>query len=100
MGRLEPHKHGKFLTNGVVVSREMSCLQVSINMERIPENIQGRQLILSAEDSCERMFKVDLSPATGSDCIHSCLFHCIRNWNPELIVRLEVQGLEVYLVIC
>ncbi|XP_075047854.1 cytosolic phospholipase A2 delta-like isoform X2 [Mixophyes fleayi] len=84
-----PTKRERVLTNGVVVSREMSCLEVAVDKQRIPENVQGQHLVLSVEDSCEKTHRVELKPTTGPDSVHSCRFHCIKNWDPELTANLE-----------
>ncbi|KAM5130034.1 cytosolic phospholipase A2 beta-like isoform 2-T2 [Mantella aurantiaca] len=88
---VQPIAHGreKIVTNGVLVSREMSCLEITVDKQRIPENLLGGHLYLSVGDSCERKYRVELRPAIGSDHTATCKFHCIRTWEPELKALLE-----------
>lgn len=83
------HSHEKIVTNGVLVCREMSCLEISVDKQRIPGNLLGGHLSLSVEDSCERKYRVELRSAAGSDHTYKCKFHCIRKWDPQLIAQLE-----------
>ncbi|XP_077320662.1 cytosolic phospholipase A2 delta-like [Lithobates pipiens] len=83
------HSHEKIETNGVLVCREMSCLEISVDKQRIPENLLGGHLSLSVEDSCERKYRVELRSAAGSDYTYKLKFHCIRKWDPQLIAQLE-----------
>lgn len=89
----------RIVTNGVLVSREISCLEISIDKHRIPENLFGGHLNLSVEDSCEKEYKVQLSPATGNDHTCVCKFHCIRKWDPQLIAQLEGASEECLQVV-
>ncbi|CAH2328836.1 cytosolic phospholipase A2 delta-like [Pelobates cultripes] len=82
----------KLLTNGVLVSRAVSCLDVCIDMKNIPENVQGKRVVLAVEDSSERTHKIKLSSVRNTNNTDKCRFHCIRKWDPELIAHLEVQG--------
>ncbi|XP_040189761.1 cytosolic phospholipase A2 delta-like isoform X2 [Rana temporaria] len=84
-----PHSHEKIVTNGVLVCREMSCLEISVDKQRIPENLLGGHLCLSVKDSCEKKDRVELRAAAGNDHTYKCKFHCIRKWDPELIAQLE-----------
>ncbi|XP_053330436.1 cytosolic phospholipase A2 delta-like [Spea bombifrons] len=82
----------KILTNSVLVSRSVSCLDVSVDKQKIPEHFQGKTIVLTVEDSCEKNNELVLDP--GSDHIDPCTFHCIRKWDPELTVHLEGTNAE------
>ncbi|XP_072283877.1 cytosolic phospholipase A2 epsilon-like isoform X2 [Pyxicephalus adspersus] len=82
----------KILTNGVLVSRELSCLEISVDKHRIPGNLLGGHLSLFVEDSCERKHRLELRSAEGNDHTCTCKFHCIRKWNPQL--KATIEGAE------
>ncbi|XP_063296298.1 cytosolic phospholipase A2 delta-like [Pelobates fuscus] len=84
----------KLLTNGVLVSRAVSCLDVCVDMKNIPENVQGKRVVLAVEDSCERAHKIKLSSVRNTNNTDTCRFHCIRKWDPEVIAHLEGQKPE------
>ncbi|KAM3918271.1 cytosolic phospholipase A2 delta-like isoform 2-T2 [Leptodactylus fuscus] len=79
----------KILTNGVIVSREMNCLDVCVDKQRIPEYLLGRTLVLSVEDSCENERRLELSSGTGSDHMQTCKFHYLRRWDPHFTSHVE-----------
>ncbi|XP_044127742.1 cytosolic phospholipase A2 beta-like isoform X2 [Bufo gargarizans] len=80
------------LTNGVIVAREMSCLDVIVDKHRIPEYLQGKHVILSVEDSCEKKCRLELNPCTDSDHLQTCRFHYLKRWDPQFTAHLE--GIE------
>ncbi|XP_068110407.1 cytosolic phospholipase A2 delta-like isoform X2 [Hyperolius riggenbachi] len=78
------------VTNGVVVSREMTGVEVCVDKMRIPERLFGCHLDLTVEDSCEKIRKIELiRPVLCGDYTYSCRFHCMKRWNPELAVELK-----------
>ncbi|XP_069806670.1 cytosolic phospholipase A2 delta isoform X2 [Dendropsophus ebraccatus] len=79
----------KILTNGVIVAREMTCLDICVDKHRIPENLQGKLLILSLEDSCEEVCRMELSPCTGPNPIQACRFHYLKRWDPKFTAYVE-----------
>ncbi|XP_073494932.1 cytosolic phospholipase A2 delta-like isoform X1 [Phyllobates terribilis] len=80
----------KILTNGVIVAREMTCLDICVDKQRIPENLKGKQITLLVEDSFEKKSKLELSPCTaGADHKLTCRFYYVTRWNPELTAYLE-----------
>lgn len=79
----------KIVTNGVIVSREMTCLDICIEKQRIPENLLGKQLVLSLEDSCENVCRVELSPCTDADHLQTCRFHYLTRWDPKFTAHVE-----------
>ncbi|XP_053553802.1 cytosolic phospholipase A2 delta-like [Bombina bombina] len=87
-------KPEKLLTNKVLVSREMCCLDVCIDKQKIPDNLKGKDLILEMEDSCEKHHKVLLNANTGPNHEHVHCFHYIKKWDPDLTVKLEGAGLN------
>ncbi|XP_056401836.1 cytosolic phospholipase A2 delta-like isoform X2 [Hyla sarda] len=79
----------RLITNGVIVSREMTCLDICVDKQRIPMNLQGKQLILSVEDSCENECRMELSPCTGTDHMQTCRFHYLKRWDPKFTAIVE-----------
>ncbi|KAM4662412.1 cytosolic phospholipase A2 delta [Discoglossus pictus] len=79
----------KVLTNQVLVSREVCCLDVCIDKQKIPESLQGNDLMLTMEESCEKKYKVTLTPKTSSNHEEMRTFHYVKKWDPELAVFLE-----------
>ncbi|KAG8560971.1 hypothetical protein GDO81_015203 [Engystomops pustulosus] len=79
----------KILTNGVVVSREMTCLDVSVEKERIPESLKGKNLMLSVEDSCEKTRILELCSSTCNNHTQTCRFHYPKRWDPQFSAYVE-----------
>uniref|UniRef100_A0A8C5R271 Phospholipase A2 n=1 Tax=Leptobrachium leishanense TaxID=445787 RepID=A0A8C5R271_9ANUR len=84
----------KIRTNGVLVCREVSCLDIFVEKQKLPENVQGKNIIFTVEDSCEKMHKMTLNSTTDPTNPYKCNFHCIRKWEPELIAHIESKNKE------
>ncbi|KAM8920849.1 cytosolic phospholipase A2 delta-like [Pelodytes ibericus] len=75
------------ITNGVLVSRAVTCLDVSVNKQKIPEDMQGKSIVLTVGESCEKTKKIKLEAVPDPTDTQS--FHCVKKWEPELVVHLE-----------
>lgn len=84
-----PDFREKIVTNGVIVAREMTCLDISVEKQRIPENLLGKQLVFSLEDSCEDVCRMELSPCTDANHIQTCRFHYLTKWDPKFTAHVE-----------
>ncbi|XP_075699621.1 cytosolic phospholipase A2 delta-like [Rhinoderma darwinii] len=79
----------RILTNGVIVSREMTRLNVCLDKQKIPEDLLGKHLILSVEDSCENVCRLELNHRTGPDRTQTCIFHYLKRWDPKFTAHVE-----------
>ncbi|MEE6492513.1 hypothetical protein FKM82_016595 [Ascaphus truei] len=84
-----PSRPEKLLTNSVLVSREVSCLEVCIDKQKIPEHLHGKGLVLTVKNSGQKTHKMMLNPVDVPNHIESRCFHCIKKWEPELIANIE-----------
>ncbi|XP_031747205.1 cytosolic phospholipase A2 delta isoform X2 [Xenopus tropicalis] len=76
-------------TNGVLVAREVCCLDVSVDKQKIPENLQGEELLLQVENSCEKLYKMGLNPTAGPNHTETCSFHSIKRYDSQLSAHLQ-----------
>ncbi|XP_019406918.1 PREDICTED: cytosolic phospholipase A2 beta-like [Crocodylus porosus] len=70
-------------TNGVLVSREMCCLEVQVEKEENKRYLkENKNVVLTVHASYEGTQKT----TTDVDTFH---FHCIKRWEPILKARLQ-----------
>ncbi|XP_054825904.1 cytosolic phospholipase A2 beta-like [Eublepharis macularius] len=76
-----PPEH--LITNGVLVARELSILEVKVDKVENEKLLKaGKNLVLTVPESYERTQK------TTKD-LHFFQFHCIRSWEPVLKAKLQ-----------
>ncbi|XP_019375484.1 PREDICTED: cytosolic phospholipase A2 delta [Gavialis gangeticus] len=74
------------ITNGILVSRPLSCLEVSVTKERSPKCLEGEdKLELRVKGSHEETQKTVLD----SGLVESFFFHYPAYWEPELNAHLQ-----------
>ncbi|XP_019406585.1 PREDICTED: cytosolic phospholipase A2 delta-like [Crocodylus porosus] len=74
------------ITNGILVSRPLSCLEVSVSKERSPKCLEGEdKLELRVKGSYEETQKTVLD----SGLVESFFFHYPAYWEPELNAHLQ-----------
>ncbi|NWU27523.1 PA24B phospholipase, partial [Dyaphorophyia castanea] len=79
-----PPEH--LITNDVLVSREICCLEVHVDINESRKYLkEGKNLVLTVPASHERTQKT----TEDTDTFY---FHCVKAWEPALKVRLQVTG--------
>ncbi|XP_025061087.1 cytosolic phospholipase A2 delta-like isoform X2 [Alligator sinensis] len=83
-----PSPPEKLITNGVLVAREMLCLEVQMTKGENEECLKrGESVMLMVKESYEEMQRI----TEDSDIL--CL-HCIKGWEPTLKATLESGAAE------
>ncbi|XP_019406915.1 PREDICTED: cytosolic phospholipase A2 delta-like isoform X2 [Crocodylus porosus] len=83
-----PSPPEKLITNGVLVAREMLCLEVQMTKGENEEPLKrGESVMLMVKESYEEMQRI----TEDSDIL--CL-HCIKGWEPTLKATLESGAAE------
>ncbi|OCT68555.1 hypothetical protein XELAEV_18039857mg, partial [Xenopus laevis] len=82
------------VTNGVLVARELCCLDVCVDKQKIPKTLQGEELLLKVENSCEKLYKMGLNPTAGPDRTETCSFHSIKRYDSQLSAHLQTAKSE------
>ncbi|NXO50590.1 PA24B phospholipase, partial [Aramus guarauna] len=83
-----PPEH--LITNDVLVSREVCCLEVQVDINESRKYLkEGKNLVLTVPASHERTQKT----TEDTDTFY---FHCVKAWEPVLKVRLQVTGTIQY----
>ncbi|EMP39599.1 Cytosolic phospholipase A2 beta [Chelonia mydas] len=73
----------KLITNGVLVSREVCCLEVQVDKEENKKYLkENKNVVLTVDASYEGTQKTTMDSDTF-------LFHCIKSWEPVLKARLQ-----------
>ncbi|XP_069494390.1 cytosolic phospholipase A2 delta-like [Ambystoma mexicanum] len=76
------------ITNGVLVSRELSCLEVNIDKQKSAKVFKdNEELVLTVTASCTKKKTSTLS--SDSTPVDNFLFHTVKNWDPELTATLD-----------
>ncbi|NXA77725.1 PA24B phospholipase, partial [Thryothorus ludovicianus] len=76
----------RLITNDVLVSREVCCLEVHVDINESRKYLnEGKNLVLTVPASHERTQKT----TEDTDTFY---FHCVKAWEPVLKVRLQVKG--------
>ncbi|NWV10213.1 PA24B phospholipase, partial [Ptilonorhynchus violaceus] len=79
-----PPEH--LITNDVLVSREVCCLEVHVDINESRRYLrEGKNLVLTVPASHEGTQKT----TEDTDTFY---FHCVKAWEPFLKVRLQVMG--------
>ncbi|NWV85148.1 PA24B phospholipase, partial [Dasyornis broadbenti] len=88
-----PPEH--LITNDVLVSREICCLEVHVDINESRKYLkEGKNLVLTVPASHERTQKT----TEDRDTFY---FHCVKAWEPVLKVRLQVMGsIQCYCSYC
>ncbi|XP_030071170.1 cytosolic phospholipase A2 delta [Microcaecilia unicolor] len=78
----------KIITNGVLVSREISCVEVQIDKEKSANSMKDKKdLLLEVKGSYENSKSVTISTKSSSE--NQVLFHSVKGWEPELTASLQ-----------
>ncbi|XP_062974525.1 cytosolic phospholipase A2 beta-like [Elgaria multicarinata webbii] len=80
---VSPGPPEQLISNGVLVARELSILDVKVNKEENDELLKAQKnVVLTVQESYEGTQK------TSKD-FDSFRFHCIKSWGPVLKVKLQ-----------
>ncbi|XP_048340559.1 cytosolic phospholipase A2 epsilon-like [Sphaerodactylus townsendi] len=74
------------VTNGVLVSRELSCLAIKVNTKKLKRQYANDDLIFAIKGSYENVQKIPLTPDSRNRNLIE--FHCIKNNQSNLEVTL------------
>nr|XP_033808459.1 cytosolic phospholipase A2 delta-like [Geotrypetes seraphini] len=78
----------EIITNGVLASREISCLEVQIDKEKSTISLKDKKdLVLEVKGSYENSKSTSISPKSSSE--NQFLFHSVKGWEPELTASLQ-----------
>ncbi|XP_053239698.1 cytosolic phospholipase A2 epsilon-like [Podarcis raffonei] len=88
-----PDDPENIITNGTLVSREVSCLEVTVDIEKLKEQYTEGDLTLTIKGSYEETQKIPLAPDTRPSNRTVIQFHCIKNHqsNLEIILPKKMQ---------
>ncbi|KAJ1103985.1 hypothetical protein NDU88_001401 [Pleurodeles waltl] len=78
----------KITTNGVLVCRELSCLEIKIDKEKSAKIFRdNEELVLNVTGSYKPKAKTVLH--STSRPVDTFLFHTVKNWDPELTATVD-----------
>ncbi|KFU91130.1 Cytosolic phospholipase A2 beta, partial [Chaetura pelagica] len=81
-----PGSPERLITNDVLVSREVCCLEVQVDINESRKYLkEGKNLVLSVPASHEGTQRT----TEDTDTFY---FHCVKAWEPVLKVQLQVMG--------
>ncbi|XP_062974521.1 cytosolic phospholipase A2 epsilon-like [Elgaria multicarinata webbii] len=83
-----PDRPENIITNGALVSREVSCLDVIVDIEKLKQQYTKGELILRVRGSYEETQKIPLAPDSGLGNRIIIQFHRIKNHQSNLEVTL------------
>ncbi|XP_054825910.1 cytosolic phospholipase A2 epsilon-like [Eublepharis macularius] len=81
-----PDYYENIVTNGVLVSREISCLEIKVHTKKLKQQYTKGDLILTVKGSYEDMQKIPLTPDSSNRNVFG--FHCIKSNQSNLEVTL------------
>ncbi|XP_067414245.1 cytosolic phospholipase A2 epsilon-like [Emydura macquarii macquarii] len=76
------------ITNGVLVSREVSCLEVNGHAKKLKQQSTKEELTLTVKGSYEEAQKISLDTDFSLGNRDSITFHCVKNNQTKLDVTL------------
>ncbi|XP_053139264.1 cytosolic phospholipase A2 epsilon-like isoform X2 [Hemicordylus capensis] len=95
-----PHRPENIITNGTLVSREISCLEVQVDIGKLKQEYTQGDLILTIKGSYEETQKISMAPDSSLSNRNSIEFHCIKNNQSCLEVILPKKTLWSKLTSC
>ncbi|NXK34534.1 PA24E phospholipase, partial [Piprites chloris] len=81
----------KIITNGVLVSREVSCLEVHVNETKIKNSYTGRDFTFTMKGSYEETQDVSIGSHSGWGSSETTRFHYIKHSQPRLLMTLPKE---------
>ncbi|XP_025030848.1 cytosolic phospholipase A2 epsilon-like, partial [Python bivittatus] len=94
-----PDHPENIITNGILVSRELSCLEVRVDIEKLKQQFTSEVIALLTEDeltltvkgSFEETQKISLAPDSSQSNSNIIQFHCIKNYQSNLEITLPTE---------
>ncbi|NXU97756.1 PA24E phospholipase, partial [Cettia cetti] len=86
-----PDVSEKILTNGVLVSREVSCLEVHVNETKIKSSYKRRDFTFTMKGSYEETQDISIGPHSRPGSSETTRFHYIKHSQPRLLMTLPKE---------
>ncbi|NXP29667.1 PA24E phospholipase, partial [Scytalopus superciliaris] len=81
----------KIITNGVLVSRELSCLDVHVNETKTKSSYTRRDFTFTMKGSYEETQDVSIGPHSRGGSSETTRFHYIKHSQPRLLMTLPEE---------
>ncbi|NWT54647.1 PA24E phospholipase, partial [Erythrocercus mccallii] len=81
----------KIITNGVLVSREVSCLEVHVNETKMKSSYKRRDFTLTMKGSYEETHDISIGPHSSPGSSETTRFHYIKHSQPRLLMTLPKE---------
>ncbi|NXF79043.1 PA24E phospholipase, partial [Sclerurus mexicanus] len=81
----------KIITNGVLVSREVSCLEVHVNETKMKSSYTRRDFTFTMKGSYEETQDVSIGPHSRGGSSDTTRFHYINHSQPRLLMTLPKE---------
>ncbi|NWS98286.1 PA24E phospholipase, partial [Mionectes macconnelli] len=88
----------KIITNGVLVSREVSCLEVHVNETKMKNSYRGRDFTFTMKGSYEETQDVSIGSHSRRGSSETTRFHYIKHSQPRLLMTLPKE--HVFCCVC
>ncbi|XP_048163105.1 cytosolic phospholipase A2 epsilon-like isoform X2 [Corvus hawaiiensis] len=81
----------KIITNGVLVSREVSCLEVHVNETKMKSSHKRRDFTFTMKGSYEEIQDISKGPHSRPGSSETTRFHYIKHSQPRLLMTLPKE---------
>ncbi|NXH94754.1 PA24E phospholipase, partial [Pachycephala philippinensis] len=81
----------KIITNGVLVSREVSCLEVHVNETKMKSSCKRRDFTFTMKGSYEETQDISKGPHSRPGSSETTRFHYIKHSQPRLLMTLPKE---------
>ncbi|NXA67796.1 PA24E phospholipase, partial [Mohoua ochrocephala] len=81
----------KIITNGVLVSREVSCLEVHVNETKMKSSYKRRDFMFTMKGSYEETQDISKGPHSRPGSSETIRFHYIKHSQPRLLMTLPKE---------
>ncbi|NXH40763.1 PA24E phospholipase, partial [Dicaeum eximium] len=82
----------KIITNGVLVSREVSCLEVHVNETKMKSPNKRRDFTFTMKGSYEETQDISIGPHSRPGSSETARFHYIKHSQPRLLMTLPKES--------
>ncbi|XP_039561093.1 cytosolic phospholipase A2 epsilon-like [Passer montanus] len=83
----------RIITNGVLVSRDVSCLEVHVNETKRKSSCKRRDFTFTMKGSYEETQDISIGPRSGPGSSETTRFHYIKHSQPRLLMTLPKERL-------
>ncbi|NWR13869.1 PA24E phospholipase, partial [Emberiza fucata] len=87
-----PGASEKIITNGVLVSREVFCLEVHVNETKKKSSYKRRDFTFTLKGSYEETQDISIGPHSRPGSSETTRFHYIKNSQPRLLMTLPKEN--------